>query len=295
MIYYRLGEVIRELRSRLHMTQEELAAGICSVSTIAKIESGSQMPSGRVAEALLRRLKDTGCFFTGFSQTKELEELCSWERILECAKRNRVGDSLFEQQFYAYVRILDRTQQTTDHALVLLELMEVLVMSMPLDELYDETARRRTYTYLELYLLNSIALQFYYLGSYDHAMRIFERLHEYLQEWHRYGDVGRYLYPVVCNNLAAVRLIQGYAHPARMVCDAGINKCLSTGMMLVLPELYGNLSNILYTLEEQHEAQQAYARMRTLSEMLAERERLLSPPEQETVLVKGLAIAYKIE
>lgn len=292
MIYYRLGEVIRELRSRLHMTQEELAAGICSVSTIAKIESGSQMPSGRVAEALLRRLKDAGCFFTGFSQTKELEELCSWERILERAKRNRVGDSLFEQQFYAYVRILDRVQQTTDHALVLLELMEVLVMSMPLDELYDETARRRTYTYLELYILNSIALQFYYLGSYDHAMRIFERLHEYLQEWHRYGDVGRYLYPVVCNNLAAVRLIQGYAHPARMVCDAGINKCLSTGMMLVLPELYGNLSNILYTLEEQHEAQQAYARMRTLTEMLAERERL---PEQENVLVKGLAIAYKIE
>lgn len=292
MIYYRLGEVIRELRSRLHMTQEELAAGICSVSTIAKIESGSQMPSGRVAEALLRRLKDTGCFFTGFSQTKELEELCSWERILERAKRNRVGDSLFEQQFYAYVRILDRVQQTTDHALVLLELMEVLVMSMPLDELYDETARRRTYTYLELYILNSIALQFYYLGSYDHAMRIFERLHEYLQEWHRYGDVGRYLYPVVCNNLAAVRLIQGYAHPARMVCDAGINKCLSTGMMLVLPELYGNLSNILYTLEKQHEAQQAYARMRTLTEMLAERERL---PEQENVLVKGLAIAYKIE
>ena len=292
MIYYRLGEVIRELRSRLHMTQEELAAGICSVSTIAKIESGSQMPSGRVAEALLRRLKDTGCFFTGFSQTKELEELCSWERILERAKRNRVGESLFEQQFYAYVRILDRVQQTTDHALVLLELMEVLVMSMPLDELYDETARRRTYTYLELYILNSIALQFYYLGSYDHAMRIFERLHEYLQEWHRYGDVGRYLYPVVCNNLAAVRLIQGYAHPARMVCDAGINKCLSTGMMLVLPELYGNLSNILYTLEEQHEAQQAYARMRTLTEMLAERERL---PEQENVLVKGLAIAYKIE
>ncbi len=295
MIYYRLGEVIRELRSRLHMTQEELAAGICSVSTIAKIESGSQMPSGRVAEALLRRLKDTGCFFTGFSQTKELEELCSWERILERAKRNRVGDSLFEQQFYAYVRILDRTQQTTDHALVLLELMEVLVMSMPLDELYDETARRRTYTYLELYILNSIALQFYYLGSYDHAMRIFERLHEYLQEWHRYGDVGRYLYPVVCNNLAAARLIQGYAHPARIVCDAGINKCLSTGMMLVLPELYGNLSNILYTLEEQHEAQQAYARMRTLSEMLAERERLLSLPARETVLVKGLAIAYKIE
>ena len=172
MIYYRLGEVIRELRSRLHMTQEELAAGICSVSTIAKIESGSQMPSGRVADALL-----------------------------------------------------------------LLELMETLVMSMPLEELYDETAQRRTYTYLELYMLNSIALQFYYLDSYDHAMRILERLYEYLQEWHRYGEIGRYLYPVVCNNLAAVKLVQGYARPARQLCDAGISKCLNTGMMLPLPEL----------------------------------------------------------
>ena len=90
MIYYRLGEVIRELRSRLHMTQEELAAGICSVSTIAKIESGSQMTSGRVADALLRRLKDAGCFFTGFSQPRELEELCSWERTLERAKGKQV-------------------------------------------------------------------------------------------------------------------------------------------------------------------------------------------------------------
>lgn len=283
MIYYRLGEVIRELRSRLHMTQEELAAGICSVSTIAKIESGSQMPSGRVADALLRRLKDAGCFFTGFSQPRELEELCSWERTLERAKGKHIGGSLFEEQFYAYVRVLDRMQETTDHALLLLELMETLVMSMPLEELYDETAQRRTYTYLELYMLNSIALQFYYLDSYDHAMRILERLYEYLQEWHRYGEIGRYLYPVVCNNLAAVKLVQGYARPARQLCDAGISKCLNTGMMLPLPELYGNLSNILYTLEKPGDAQRAYARMQSLSEMLAERERIPSPPEQEMI------------
>ena len=39
MVYYKLADVVRELRSRLNMTQEELAAGICSVSSIAKIES----------------------------------------------------------------------------------------------------------------------------------------------------------------------------------------------------------------------------------------------------------------
>jgi|GEM_PF-4244567 len=291
MIYYRLGEVIRELRSRLHMTQEELAAGICSVSTIAKIESGSQMPSGRVAEALFRRLKDAGCFFTGFAQTKELEELCSWERTLERAKGKRVGSSLFEEQFYAYVRIQDRMRQTTDHAVILLELMEVLVMSMPLGELYDETAQRRTYTYLELYVLNSIAVQFYYMGSYDHAMRILERLHGYLQEWHRYGEVGSDLYPVVCNNLAVVKLMQGHVRPARILCDDGINKCLDTGRLSPLLELYGNLSNILSALKEPGGAQQAYARMRVLSEMIAERECSTLSARQE-VLRQNYLKAY---
>ncbi len=290
MVYYRFGEVVRELRDRLHMTQEELAAGICSVSTIAKIESGHQMPSGRVAEALLRRLKGVGGYFTGFSKTSELEELCSWERTRERARDRRNGESLFERQFYAYVRVLDHMQQA-DHSLLLLELMEILVMSMPLDELYDESARRKTYTYLELYVLNSIALQFYYLGSHEHAMRILQRLHDYLQEWHRYGDVGRFLYPVVCNNLAAILLLQGQPHAARTVCDAGISKCISTGMMLVLPELYGNLSNILSTLQEQYGAQQAYARMLSLMELRGEQGQLNAPPEQELIRQSYLPLA----
>ncbi len=270
MFFYRFGAVVRELRGRLHMTQEELAAGICSVSTIAKIESGTQMPSGRVAEALLRRLKGAGCFFTGFSRASELEELCCWEKTLIRAKQSREGESLFEQQFYAYVRLLDRMMQPTDHALILLELMEILSMSMPLEELYAETAKRKTYTYLELYMLNNIALQFYRLGSYEHAMRILQHLHRYLQEWHHYGDVGRFLYPVICNNLSAVMLFLDQPSQAHIVCNLGISKALGGGSLLALPELYGNLSDILYALHETSKAQQAYARMSALHEMLSE-------------------------
>lgn len=281
MVYYRLGDVIRELRDRLHMTQEELAAGICSVSSIAKIEKGSQMPSGHVAEALLRRLKDSGCFFTGFCQAEELLELKSWEHMLARAKSDRKKGSLFEDQFYAYVLAADRMKEGSDHAVLLLELMEILVMSMPLEELYDASAGRRTYTYLELYILNSIAVQFYYMESFESANRILERVYEYLKQWHIGGELGRYLLPAVCNNLAAVKLSIGLIHPARTLCDAGISSCLNAGLLIPLPSLYGNLSNVLFALHETANAQQAYSRMSALRGILSEREEGAGPAELE--------------
>lgn len=51
-----MGEMIRSLRKRNHMTQEELAEGICSPISVSRIENGTQMPSGTVLEALLSRL-----------------------------------------------------------------------------------------------------------------------------------------------------------------------------------------------------------------------------------------------
>lgn len=270
MIYYRMGDVIKELRDRLHMTQEELAAGICSVSSVAKIEKGSQSPSGRVAEALLRRLKDAGCFFTGFSQPEELLELKSWDRVVEQAKNSGKKGSLFEEQFYAYVLAQERKKAGMDHSVQLLDLMKILVMSMPLDELYDETATRKTYTYLELYLLNSIAVEFYYMNSFESANRILERLSDYLEKWHAGGEIGRYLYPVVCNNLAAVKLSTGLMHPAYLACDNGIGSCLKNSVMMPLPSLYGNFSNVLYALGETAKAQQADSRMRALRSILAD-------------------------
>ncbi len=281
MIYYRMGEVIRELRSRSHMTQEELAAGICSVSSVAKIEGGSQMPSGRVAEALLCKLGDIGCFFTGFSQTEELLELCSWEHTRRRAYSEKSGDSQFEKQFYAYVRLLSQTHEDTQPSLLLLELMQTLVMSMPLTELYEECAERRTYTYLELYILNSIAVQYYHMESYEQAVRVFERLYAYLRKWELSGRAARCLYPVVCNNLAAVQLRRGLLQQARLSCDAGIRMCINSGFLLPLPSLYGTLSRALFAVQDTDAAQGAYSRMTVLSDIVSERERVLAPTELE--------------
>ena len=51
-----LGDIIRSLRKKAHLSQEQLADGICSPVSISRIENGMQMPSGTVLEALLSRL-----------------------------------------------------------------------------------------------------------------------------------------------------------------------------------------------------------------------------------------------
>ncbi len=51
-----IGEIIRDLRKRHELSQEELAEGICSAVSISRIENGTQMPSQTVLEKLLHRL-----------------------------------------------------------------------------------------------------------------------------------------------------------------------------------------------------------------------------------------------
>ena len=51
-----IGEIIRDLRKRHELSQEELAEGICSVVSVSRIENGTQMPSQTILEKLLQRL-----------------------------------------------------------------------------------------------------------------------------------------------------------------------------------------------------------------------------------------------
>lgn len=51
-----IGKYIKQRREELELTQEQLCEGICGVTTISRLECGSQTPSRNLINALLQRL-----------------------------------------------------------------------------------------------------------------------------------------------------------------------------------------------------------------------------------------------
>ncbi len=56
MEYIDIGNIIKQRRKELHITQEELCEGICEPVTISRIENGKQIPSTNTLKAILERL-----------------------------------------------------------------------------------------------------------------------------------------------------------------------------------------------------------------------------------------------
>ena len=53
---YFIGEILKEYRTRFEISQEDLSFGFCAVSTLSRIENGTQIPGRKLAEALFSKM-----------------------------------------------------------------------------------------------------------------------------------------------------------------------------------------------------------------------------------------------
>ena len=67
------GEVIRSIRKAKGMTQEEVAEGICSTSSLSKMENGSQVPSRQRFQKIMERLGEPAILMPIFFSSGEAE------------------------------------------------------------------------------------------------------------------------------------------------------------------------------------------------------------------------------
>ena len=89
MSYLLYGETVREARKRCGLTQEELAYGICSVSTLSKIENGKRQPHILTFEALMQRMGVSG---EGFFLCLSEQEMASCRLLREINRHLWNGD-----------------------------------------------------------------------------------------------------------------------------------------------------------------------------------------------------------
>lgn len=76
-----ISDVIRGARIKNGMTQETLAFGICSVSTLSKIENGRRMPQMEIFEALMDRMGEPSQRCLVYAGEHELQKRKLQERM----------------------------------------------------------------------------------------------------------------------------------------------------------------------------------------------------------------------
>lgn len=269
MIYYLLGDVVAELRYRAEISQEELADGICAPSTISRIERGEQMPSSQILEKIFSKFDMRADFFVGFGSTRELEHENSWAYLLEQAMHQTGTEKDYVLQLYDYVLAVDLQRKNIGNDRVFNLLIKALAYSLPLEEIYT-THCRRAYSYLELHILNSMAVEFYKLKQYNTSCNLFEKIYRYMRNKYQDASVKKHLYPVVLNNLAIMAYEDNKLSKALGFCREGVQACIHSGHFQLLPHLYGNTCIIYEKLGKHVEADAAYHKQQFFISLIAE-------------------------
>lgn len=83
-----IGEIIRQRRIELNLTQIELCEGICEPSTMSRIENGKQTPSRSKLDVFLQRLQLPGHKYYALMGDNELEIEQLKTEIISCSMRN---------------------------------------------------------------------------------------------------------------------------------------------------------------------------------------------------------------
>ncbi len=266
MVYYQLGEVLGELRRRAKLTQEELAEGICSISSISRIERGDQMPSIQIMDELFARLGHSTDFFVGLGSSFELESMQNWESLVYWAHNQSGTEKISEKQLLEYVLAVE-LQEKKEDVNVMGRLLGALSLSLSLEEIYRESPRQ-LYTYQELHIFNSLAVEYYRRDNLEIATRMLEKLYRYMKNQYIDEKVMQHLYPVLLNNLSIMKLTKQRYPEALGYCKEGIAVSLQRGYLKPLPYLYGTMCNICDRVGRRNAADEAYCRMQQMIDIM---------------------------
>lgn len=250
---YGMGEAIREMRIRCGYTQEELAFGICTTSTLSRIENGRAVTSRQVFEALMDRMPGMHHVWISVETENEMHRSRLCKQILLYLEQRRMdearmameeyrkikdADNPFCEQFALYSRAIYQAvlKGNRDESLTLL--YEALGKTkLNYSDLFRQRRRHILLTYDEIFILSNIGIAY---GEKKETERAYQILH-YLKcysEQHNFDLAeGARVYPMILGNFAWILERQGRFEEAAKQCDAGINVCLSTGKYTILPHL----------------------------------------------------------
>jgi transcriptional regulator with XRE-family HTH domain len=267
-----LGEVIKNRRKELGLTQGQLCEGICSFVTISRIEAGTQTPRRNVMLALLQRLGLPSDRFFGFVSKNEekvdklqkdivfyntrhdsengLIKLKELEEITE-------DDDIITKQFILRTKVIlgnqDGQYSFEERIDMLMEAIHMTVPRFNLDEINS-----LIYTFDEVKIINQIALTYSRMGEHKKAVDIYRQLLKYIQN--RYQNILQSggLLPLVSHNYAQELSLCKRYEEAIEIAELGWKSCIMYGHYQQLPGVISIMAECYFYLDQQEKSVELY-------------------------------------
>ena len=237
---YTIGEVIRNTRLAMGMSQEQLAEGICMPNYLSRIECGKQVPQKKIFDKLMSRLESNINRITTSLQVDEFELLeKEWEIAREIGNFNyqRAQELLWEleveldQSYPVNEQYMKFTQASIDYKkrrISIQEYREVLICSIKLTipEYEERWKIRRMLSRNEMLLFINLYSTYGEEGEYKRAIILYDELLKYYEEL--YPRANRPYYRLLLEHIGKWLGLLGKHTEAIKIGKKGIQECKNT-------------------------------------------------------------------
>lgn len=281
MEYYVIGDVVRDARWRHRLTQEELAFGICAVSTLSKIETGNRKPHCSTFEALMQRMGEPLPMHVQYIEKGELERrrlIKSLEHEMRIRNEEHVRkilqkyesvpgkESLLDAQWRRLAEAVIHLQDKNNASEVYKELDSVMHMTRP-DFCGRWNSGRILYTHCEAMISQMIALCCQRLGQYGEAESILRELLLYYQKIFEDGDGVGEAEISIYHQLSELYFEMGQYPGSADFCAKGMQKTLLQEHYHFVPALLAQWACIMAKLGDTSESRIAAYHARLFNEI----------------------------
>ena len=174
------GNVVRQCRLGKGLTQQELSAGICSISTLSRIENGENCPTKKVFTLLVEKMGEDGICYDDYLGDYEYEVYSLINKVLICLERRdiRRADNYLNKLRYV-VGDGETIGQKGDNLYKFTELMASCVEWYEKDDIEEDVviSQYGYYLYEELDALMQSCIELDYNRGNDSLDKLEIRMH----------------------------------------------------------------------------------------------------------------------
>ena len=273
---YRIGEIIKQRRIELGLTQDELCEGICEASTMSRIENGKQAPSKTKLNVLMQRLGLPDDRYYAFLSDNEVKIADLQKEIVSCnifkdaakgleaiARLEQIAeeDDRSVQQFILRSRaILGKLEGGSVVEYSLQEKKEFLLQAIRLTspKFHIDEIKNGLYSIDEVKIINQIAQLYSSSGDHEKTIVIYRQLLEYIENHFKNILQSSGLLPLVAYNYAReLDLLERYQE-AIDIAEMGRKACVKYGQYRTLPSTLAIMAECYHFLNNDERSKELY-------------------------------------